>query len=558
MSFCVLESVRCLHPDKSSSSMKKTVKVSDLRVIDLRRELSNRSLDKTGLKPVLLERLRNALAEKGENSDAIIVEENDQDGALGHLTNEDDEDELSSDEDKKTLKGIAIAKQLSRAAIEGPESPLMSNTPMSTPTGSPMCTPTGSHTFSQKDQELDDSSGHDGDLSADQVRESTHLSVTALQTLLSKIDGLHDSLDRERTEARDKEQRMYSKITELEKVLTALPKIEALTHTLEKEREEARDREQRLSNKIRELEKTIANLNTSVEESLKTCNTKLDKLSLRQHRPQTPEKRPANGGGQGAQTMQTDTGRSGRTHAPDSESSRSAASCGEQTTDLHADNSPSTHGHTNRAAGQGLPSSHEDAGVASKSAGKNHDNCNRTDVPPGSTLTVSHAERSLPESYADAASTRRTNMTESDQPATTQDTTQTSNSPTLPSDEKWTKKTPRRPKPNTGSKNPVDKKPLGKLLGAERIIKAVYYLGGISPNCAADDIVSFCRPYCNILDCRILSSKRTGTQAARLVIDKRTCSTLEKVEWPEHVFLQKWNFPVINATEGNPKAQPRN
>ena len=201
-------------------------------------------------------------------------------------------------------------------------------------------------------------------------------------------------------------------------------------------------------------------------------------------------------------------------------------------------------------------------GLASKSASKNHDNCNRTDhdvdPPPGSTLTVTHAERSLPESYADAASTRRTNITESDQPATAQDTTQTSNSPTLPSDEKWTKKTPRRSKPNTGSKNPVDKKPLGKLLGAERIIKAVYYLGGISPNCAADDIVSFCRPYCNILDCRILSSKRTGTQAARLVIDKRTCSTLEKVEWPEHVFLQKWNFPVINATEGNPKAQPRN
>ena len=492
---------------------------------------------------------------KYENSDAILVEENDQDGALGHLTNEDDEDELSSDEDKKTLNGIAIAKQLSRAAIERPESPLMSNTPMSTPTGSPMCTPTGSHPFLQK--ELDDSStGHDGDLSADQVRESTHLSVTALQTLLSKIDGrgLHDSLDRERTEARDKEQRMYSKITELEKVLTALPKIEALTHTLEKERVEARDREQRLSNKIRELEKTIANLNTSVEESLKTCNTKLDKLSLRQHRPQTPEKRPANGGGQGAQTMQTDTGRSGRTHAPDSESSRSATSRGEQTTDLHADNSPSAHGPTNRATGQSLPSSREDAGVASKSASKNHDNCNRTD----STLTVAHAERSLPESYADAASARRTNITESDQPATTQDTTQTSNSPTPPSDEKWTKKTPRRPKPNTGSKNPADKKPLGKLLGAERIIKAVYYLGGISPNCAADDIVSFCRPYCNILDCRILSSKRTGTQAARLVIDKRTCSTLEKVEWPEHVFLQRWSFPVINATEGNPKAQPRN
>ena len=126
--------------------MKKTLKVSDPRVIDLQRELSHRSLDKTGLKPVLLERLRNAL-KKEESTDAILVEENDQDGALGHLTNEDDEDELSYDVNKKTLNGIAIAKQLSRAAIERPESPLMSsqgeNTPMSPPTKSPMCTPTG-------------------------------------------------------------------------------------------------------------------------------------------------------------------------------------------------------------------------------------------------------------------------------------------------------------------------------------------------------------------------------------------------------------------------------
>ena len=470
--------MRCLRLDKGSDSMKKTVKVSDLRVIDLRRELSHRSLDKTGLKPVLLERLRNALEEKGESTEAILVEENDQHGALGHLTNEDDEDELSSEEDKKTLNGIAIAKQLSRAAIERPESPLMSsqgeNTPMSTPTGSPMCTPTGSHTFPQN--ELDDSTGHDGDLSADQVRESTHLPlpVTALQTLLSKIDGLHDSLDRERTEARDKEKRMYSKITELEKVLTALPKIDALTHTLEKEREEARDREQRLSNKIRELEKTIANLNTSVEESLKTCNTKLDKLSLRQHRPQTPEKRPANGGGQGAQTMQTDTGRSGKTHAPDSESSRSATSRGDQTTDLHTDKSPPTHGPTNRAANAGLalPSSHEGAGVASKSAGKNHDNCNRTDVhvPPGSTST--HAERSLPESYADATSARRANnnanITESDQPATTHDTTQTGGSPTLPSDEKWTKKNAKKAKAEHRTQKPCGQKTPWKTFGSRK------------------------------------------------------------------------------------------
>ena len=45
---CILESVRCLRLDKSSSSMKKTVKVSDLRVIDLRRELSHRTWTRRG------------------------------------------------------------------------------------------------------------------------------------------------------------------------------------------------------------------------------------------------------------------------------------------------------------------------------------------------------------------------------------------------------------------------------------------------------------------------------------------------------------------------------
>ena len=513
--------MRCLRLDKGSDSMKKTVKVSDLRVIDLRRELSHRSLDKTGLKPVLLERLRNALEEKGESTEAILVEENDQHGALGHLTNEDDEDELSSEEDKKTLTGIAIAKQLSRAAIERPESPLMSsqgeNTPMSTPTGSPMCTPTGSHTFPQN--ELDDSTGHDGDLSADQVRESTHLPlpVTALQTLLSKIDGLHDSLDRERTEARDKEKRMYSKITELEKVLTALPKIDALTHTLEKEREEARDREQRLSNKIRELEKTIANLNTSVEESLKTCNTKLDKLSLRQHRPQTPEKRPANGGGQGAQTMQTDTGRSGKTHAPDSESSRSATSRGEQTTDLHTDEK--------KQGGRGaFEPRQRTPSWPDESDKKRQPWAEESDV-----ATLGNEKVKKTSDSGDLSETIR-------QPESNWSTVAKKKGKTA------------LPKPNVQSPDTNGKKPMGKLLGAERVKKKVYYLGGVHPDCVSNDIISFCLGnQCELMDCRLFTSKRCGTQAARITVEKSRSDILETLEWPDHMYVREWNFPKPTA-----------
>ena len=48
---------------------------------------------------------------------------------------------------------------------------------------------------------------------------------------------------------------------------------------------------------------------------------------------------------------------------------------------------------TNRAATAGLylPSSHEGAAVASKQAGKVHDNCNRTDVPPAAPLHMRNA-----------------------------------------------------------------------------------------------------------------------------------------------------------------------
>ena len=53
----------------------RTVKVSELLVADLRRELDRRGFEKTGLKSALIERLRNALLHNGERADTIVVDQ---------------------------------------------------------------------------------------------------------------------------------------------------------------------------------------------------------------------------------------------------------------------------------------------------------------------------------------------------------------------------------------------------------------------------------------------------------------------------------------------------
>ncbi len=98
-----------------------------------------------------------------------------------------------------------------------------------------------------------------------------------------------------------------------------------------------------------------------------------------------------------------------------------------------------------------------------------------------------------------------------------------------------------------------EKKPLGKLLGAVRVKKQVFYLGGINTECSSEDIVSFCGAVCPVTDCRIMRSNRTGTQAARIVIQENAAKTLEGLEWPEHVYLRRWNFDTSWGTRGEPQ-----
>ena len=105
------------------------VKLSDLLVVDLRRELERRDLDKTGLKQVFVDQLRQAMTMDGVKTDTIAIEDEHEDS--DHCT--DDlafcpKESQGSDEkpelEEEHLSGMAIAKELSRtAAIAGLQGP---------------------------------------------------------------------------------------------------------------------------------------------------------------------------------------------------------------------------------------------------------------------------------------------------------------------------------------------------------------------------------------------------------------------------------------------------
>ena len=171
------------------------VKLSDLLVADLRRELDRRGLDKTGLKHVLLDRLRQALAMDGVETDIEIEDEEQCSDDLALSSPESEGTEDTPDPAEEHLAGMAIAKDLSRtAAIAGLQ-------------GSAIMNPV-------EDVQRTETSG---------VGEEDMLALrTTISVLIQKVDSLSSCIEREREEARDRENRLSKKVRDLEKSISSL------------------------------------------------------------------------------------------------------------------------------------------------------------------------------------------------------------------------------------------------------------------------------------------------------------------------------------------------
>lgn len=87
-----------------------------------------------------------------------------------------------------------------------------------------------------------------------------------------------------------------------------------------------------------------------------------------------------------------------------------------------------------------------------------------------------------------------------------------------------------------------EKKPLGKLVGAPRVRKKVYYVGGIDPACTAEDLTQYCEDSCPILDCRLMPSRRSGTWSAYVQVAEDLSHRFDSINWPENMYARPWTF----------------
>ena len=67
----------------------------------------------------------------------------------------------------------------------------------------------------------------------------------------------------------------------------------------------------------------------------------------------------------------------------------------------------------------------------------------------------------------------------------------------------------------------------------------MFYLGGINKNCSAEDIVLLGGPLPTHRVPYTMPPKRSGTQAARLVMKDSDGPILERLEWPKHMYIRR-------------------
>ena len=79
-------------------------------------------------------------------------------------------------------------------------------------------------------------------------------------------------------------------------------------------------------------------------------------------------------------------------------------------------------------------------------------------------------------------------------------------------------------------------------LGVPRIRRRAFYVGGIDPECCAEDLQDFCKDVCPLMGCRVMPSRRTGTRCAYIEVDETKVETFRSIIWPENLYARDWGF----------------
>ena len=305
----------------------------------------------------------------------------------------------------------------------------------------------------------------------------------------SVLDHINELLAKGREESNIREDQLNKSIEDLNgKLHQLITLVEKQTKILDDERSAAQDRETRLKKKIQNLEDTVSRLSEVQEKTLRESNEGREKIARQLSDLKSNS------------TLQAK--KLEKRHQPRHEEKKELE-CG-STSESPSCSSSSNPGHV-----ETQPNSRD------HSKGR----------PQGNT----HGKEK-------ASSEPNVNM-----PSTEQSVTNDDSDTNGESVETWTSVLKKRSKPVAANTLGM-KKPAGKLVGALRMKKSVFYVGGISLTCTSQDIVGFLKDQCPVLQCRMIPSRRRGTQAAYVVIPESHADDMERTEWPDHVYARRWQF----------------
>ena len=388
-----------------------------------------------------------------------------------------DADECIEERDSDMARGSAKAKSLARAAIAEAD-----------------------HQEKGGNEPVGDGKKPEDNASTEDVRPTSgdaydEATVSADSQTLDVLKQIMETLEREREESRNREDRLNRQIKDLSGKLQHLTtQVEKQAKIINEERSAAQDRETRMKNKVQDLEKIVRELSGSVGDVLKT-----QAKALRENKENSTKIARQLNDLKELSTPHTKNDTSAVPQKPTTNPREGAKSTNQKAEDERK-----------RKSGPSSPEKKQRGGADFE--------------PRQRTSSWPDESDKTREPWADESEVVQHSGTQ----------------PTQKNE--WVDAVRRQKRMTPDSVHEPAKKPLGKLLGVPRIRRRAFYVGGIDPECCAEDLQDFCKDVCPLMGCRVMPSRRTGTRCAYIEVDETKVETFRSIIWPENLYARDWSF----------------